>query len=112
MLAGSGSFALRGRNGRAITRGGEFSIRNAPFLRDYAPIDPQCTCRVCGTYSRAYLAHLFRADEMLGPRLLSYHNLAALLGLMRDARAAIEGGRWSAFRADVRDRYASRVGER
>lgn len=96
-----------GRNGRAITRSGEFAIRNAPYVRDYTPIDPDCACRVCATYTRAYLAHLFRSDEMLGPRLLSYHNLAVLLRLMREAREAIERERWSAFRDEVRQKFAS-----
>ena len=89
-----------GRNGRAITRRGEFSIRNAPYVRDYSAIDPDCGCRVCATHSRAYIAHLFRAGEMLAGRLLSYHNLAVLLDLMRDARSAIERGQWASFKAD------------
>jgi queuine tRNA-ribosyltransferase len=87
-----------GRTGRAITRGGEFNIRNAGYTRDVSPIDPACSCAVCATHTRAYLAHLFRADEMLGPQLLSYHNLAVLLDLMAEARAAIEAGAWHAFR--------------
>jgi queuine tRNA-ribosyltransferase len=87
-----------GRNGRAMTRGGDLNIRNATFSRDYGPLDPTCSCVVCTTYSRAYLSHLFRAEEMLGPRLLSYHNLAILTSLMREARAAIEAGSWETFR--------------
>jgi queuine tRNA-ribosyltransferase len=87
-----------GRHGRAITRGGEYNIRNAGYARDERPIDPACDCAVCRTFSRAYLSHLFRAEEMLGQRLLSYHNLAALASLMADARAAIDAGRWPAFR--------------
>jgi queuine tRNA-ribosyltransferase len=90
-----------GRTGRAITRSGEFHIRNAAYVRDFGPIDAACGCAVCATHSRAYLAHLFRSDEMLGPQLLSYHNLAVLLDLMSEARAAIEGGRWQAFRASA-----------
>jgi queuine tRNA-ribosyltransferase len=93
-----------GRNGRALTRSGELAIRNAPFVRDFRPLDEECDCYVCTTFTRAYLAHLFRADEMLGPRLLSYHNLYALTSLMRDARAAIEAGRWEAFRDAARER--------
>jgi queuine tRNA-ribosyltransferase len=87
-----------GRHGRAITRGGEYNIRNATYTRDERPVDPDCGCAVCRTFSRAYLSHLFRAGELLGPRLLSYHNLAALAALMADARAAIAEGRWGAFR--------------
>lgn len=87
-----------GRNGRAMTRAGEFAIRNAGYARDFTPLDPTCDCYVCTTFTRAYLNHLFRAGEMLGPRLLSYHNVYLLNDLMRDARAAIEGGTWAAFR--------------
>jgi queuine tRNA-ribosyltransferase len=90
-----------GRNGRAMTHAGEFNIRNAAYVRDFSPLDPACTCSVCRTYTRAYLAHLFRAGEMLGPRLLSYHNVFLLCDLMRGAREAIERGGWAAFR----DRY-------
>lgn len=90
-----------GRNGRAMTRRGEFAIRNAAYVRDFSPVDSECDCDVCTTYTRAYLAHLFRAGEMLGPRLLSYHNVYVLNSLMREARAAIEAGTWSAFRDSV-----------
>jgi queuine tRNA-ribosyltransferase len=90
-----------GRHGRAITRAGEYNIRNAAYVRDDGPVDPQCPCMVCTTFTRAYLAHLFRSEELLGPRLLSYHNLAALAFLMADARAAIVAGRWTAFRDGV-----------
>jgi queuine tRNA-ribosyltransferase len=90
-----------GRNGRAMMRTGEFSIRNAAYVRDFSPVDPQCDCYVCTTFTRAYLAHLFRAGEMLGPRLLSYHNVYVLNDLMRDARAAIEEGTWANFRDSV-----------
>jgi queuine tRNA-ribosyltransferase len=87
-----------GRNGRAMTHAGEFSIRNATYSRDFTPLDPRCDCYVCTTFTRAYISHLFRANEMLGPRLLSYHNVYLLNDLMREARAAIEAGDWSAFR--------------
>ena len=87
-----------GRNGRALTRSGDLNIRNAVFARDARPLDTACACAVCATHTRAYLSHLFRADEMLGPRLLSYHNLAVLAQLMRDARDAISAAQWPAFR--------------
>jgi queuine tRNA-ribosyltransferase len=90
-----------GRHGRAIARDGEYNIRNAGFARDERPLDPHCSCLVCATFTRAYLSHLFRSEELLGPRLLSYHNLAALEGVMADARAAIEAGRWAAFRDGI-----------
>jgi queuine tRNA-ribosyltransferase len=88
-----------GRHGRILTRAGaEYNIRNAGNARDFGPPDPGCDCRVCATYTKGYLAHLFRAGETLGQRLLSYHNLAALTGLVRAAREAIEHDRWPAFR--------------
>jgi queuine tRNA-ribosyltransferase len=90
-----------GRNGRAMTREGEYNIFNAAYVTDFTPVDPSCDCRVCRTYTRAYLAHLFRSKEMLGPRLLSYHNVYLLNALMRDARDAIERGDWNAFRARI-----------
>ena len=91
-----------GRNGRAITRSGDLNIRNAEFTRDFGALDPNCTCAVCTTYSRAYLSHLFRANEMLGPHLLSYHNVYVLNDLMEEARTAIMDERWNAFRDATR----------
>jgi queuine tRNA-ribosyltransferase len=91
-----------GRHGRVLTRAGvEYNVRRAAHVRDFAPLDPDCDCRVCATYTKAYLCHLFRAGETLGQRLLSYHNVAALTGLVRSARAAIENGGWEAFRDAV-----------
>ena len=88
-----------GRHGRVLTRAGaEYNVRNAANVRDFGPPDPDCDCRVCATYTKAYLAHLFRSGELLAQRLLSYHNVAALTTLVRDARAAIEQNRWAAFR--------------
>lgn len=87
-----------GRNGRAMTRAGEFAVRNAAYARDFSPVDPACDCYVCTTFTRAYVHHLFRANEMLGPRLLSYHNVYLLNDLMREARDAIERREWVSFR--------------
>jgi queuine tRNA-ribosyltransferase len=87
-----------GRNGRAMTRDGEFNIFNAAFVNDFAPVDASCGCYTCTTFSRAYLAHLFRSKEMLGPRLLSLHNVCVLDELMSAARDAIASHRWLDFR--------------
>ncbi|MBC5800523.1 MAG: tRNA guanosine(34) transglycosylase Tgt [Candidatus Eremiobacteraeota bacterium] len=87
-----------GRNGRALTFDGDLNIRNAILARDARPLDATCGCAVCATYTRAYLSHLFRAEEMLGPRLLSYHNLALFAKLMAHVREAIENRRWDAYR--------------
>ncbi len=90
-----------GRNGRAMTRGGHFNVFNAEYVDDFSPIDPQCACAVCRTFSRAYVAHLFRSKEMLGPRLLSYHNVFVLNDLLREARDAVAGGTWPQWRAEA-----------
>lgn len=98
-----------GRNGRAMTREGELNIFNAAFVRDFYPLDPSCDCSTCTTYSRAYLAHCFRSKEMLGPRLLSYHNVYALDALMREARDAIEAGQWERFKARTTPAQSSQI---
>ena len=95
-----------GRNGRAMTRSGELAIKNAAFARDFTPLDPDCECAVCKTYTRAYLSYLFRAGEMLGPQLLSYHNLHLLVRLMQEARDAIGRRTWVAFRERTLSRLA------
>jgi queuine tRNA-ribosyltransferase len=88
-----------GRNALAFTADGPVRLRNAKHRRDPAPLESGCGCYACANFSRAYLHHLFAADEMLGPTLLSLHNLAYYLRLMADARAAVAAGRFAAFRA-------------
>jgi queuine tRNA-ribosyltransferase len=80
------------RNGQALTWGGRVNLRQARHRDDESALDAQCDCAVCSTYSRAYLRHLFKADEMLGPRLLSLHNLHFYGALMREARERIRDG--------------------
>lgn len=86
-----------GRNGQAFTSQGVLRLRNACHRRDPAPLDPACDCYCCQHFSRAYLHHLFAADEMLGPILLSLHNLAFYLRLVRQARNAIFSGNFAHF---------------
>jgi queuine tRNA-ribosyltransferase len=86
-----------GRTGQAFTRRAVLNIRNARHADDPRPLDEECTCPVCANYSRAYLHHLVKADEMLGPMLLTRHNLQRYQDLMRDIRAAIEAGAFAAF---------------
>jgi len=81
-----------GRNGTAFTSGGRINVRRAELRDDTGPLDPRCACSTCTRFSRAYLRHLFAADEMLGPRLLSLHNVHFLVSLVRDVRAAIIAG--------------------
>ena len=78
------------RTGSAITWQGRLNLRNARFARDPAPLDDDCDCPACTTFTRAYIRHLVNQDELLGLRLLSLHNLRFLLELTRRAREAIE----------------------
>jgi queuine tRNA-ribosyltransferase len=98
-----------GRNGRALGRTGDLAIRNAEFARDTRPLDETCTCVVCTTHTRAYISHLFRADEMLGPRLLSLHNLSLLAQIMAEARDAIAARTWEAYRDGILGARSVRV---
>ena len=91
-----------GRTGRAYTSGGIFNMRNARFADDGGPLDPLCLCPLCTRHSRAYLHHLIRASEMLGPMLLTWHNLQYYQDLMRGMRAAILDGRLDDHAASVR----------
>ena len=90
-----------GRNASAFTRTGRLKLRNAAFKDDPRPIEPGCDCPACaGGFSRAYLRHLFQADEMLGGILVSLHNLRHFQRLMLDIRAAIHHNSWSSLRRD------------
>ena len=86
------------RNGTLFVSGGKISIKNAPFAEDEGPIDAGCRCYTCRTFSRAYLRHLFVAEELLFFRLATLHNLTHYLDLMADMRAAITDGRFAEFR--------------
>jgi len=94
-----------GRNAHAFTFDGVVKMRNAKHKRDSAPVESGCPCYGCTHVSRAYLHHLFSVDEMLGPILLSQHNIAFYLRLMAMAREAIIEGTFAAFRADCLARW-------
>ncbi|MDK2761419.1 MAG: tRNA guanosine(34) transglycosylase Tgt [Sphingopyxis sp.] len=94
-----------GRNGQAFTRDGPINIRNAKFAEDQEPVDPDCGCPVCTTWSRAYLHHLVRSGEMLGAMLMTQHNLHYYQDLMQDMRDAIGAGRFATFQSDFSARY-------
>ncbi|MFQ3650471.1 MAG: tRNA guanosine(34) transglycosylase Tgt [Gemmataceae bacterium] len=96
-----------GRNALAFTDEGVVRLRNAKHRRDPAPLMSTCTCYTCTRFSRAYLHHLFAADEMLGPTLLSLHNVHYYMNLVARCRQAIEQGRWEAFRAEYLAQSAS-----
>ncbi len=88
------------RNGHLFTSQGVIKIRNAGHQADTSPLDPRCACYTCRNYSRAYLRHLDRCNEILGARLNSIHNLHYYLSLMTRIRAALAEGRFAAFAAE------------
>jgi queuine tRNA-ribosyltransferase len=93
------------RNGAAMTRLGRLNFRNAQYATEHGPIEENCTCYACTTFSRAYIRHLVRAEEILGHQLLSIHNLHMLIALMRDIRAAILDGTFPTFAAEFLANY-------
>ncbi|MFN0063974.1 MAG: tRNA guanosine(34) transglycosylase Tgt [Myxococcaceae bacterium] len=95
------------RNGLLFTSEGKVVIRNATYARDNRPVDSQCACYTCRTFSRAYLRHLFAAQELLAMRLNSIHNLAFFLGLMAGAREAIAADRFTTYRAEWERRLSA-----
>jgi queuine tRNA-ribosyltransferase len=98
------------RNGTLWVPEGRLNLRNARFLDDPAPVQEGCRCRLCRGFSRAYLAHLFRADELLAYRLATCHNLTFLLDFMASIRASIAAGDFPRFVRDERARRTAAIG--
>lgn len=94
-----------GRNGAVHTRDGRINIYNAKFIRDFTPVDSECDCYTCKNYTRAYLAHLFRSDEMLAATLASIHNLRFIIALVERMRAAIIGGTFGELKKSFIEHY-------
>jgi queuine tRNA-ribosyltransferase len=95
------------RTGSALTWHGRLNLRNARYARDPAPLDESCGCPACTTVSRAYIRHLVNQSELLGPRLLTLHNLHFVLELTNGARQAIESGTFSSYKRDTLERLRS-----
>lgn len=93
------------RTGNVFTSVGQLTYRNADYARDDRPLDPNCDCRVCRRYSRAYIRHLYNQSEITGMVLATYHSVYFYQQLMRDIRRAIEENRFDSFRSDFLDRY-------
>lgn len=93
------------RNGTTMTSQGRVVIRNAQYERDFSPLDPECDCYTCRNYTRAYLRHLIKADEVFGIRLTTYHNLYFLIKLMSQIRQAILEDRLLDFREEFFEKY-------
>lgn len=85
------------RNGQALASNGALNLRNATHAESSLPVDENCSCRVCRRYSRAYIRHLFQTGEMLGPELLTYHNLAFFYSFFAEARESIHNGTFPSF---------------
>jgi queuine tRNA-ribosyltransferase len=98
------------RKGTVLTSRGRLVVKNAKFAKDPRPLDPDCGCYACRSFSRAYIRHLFAVGEILGMRLASLHSLAFLLDTMRSLRAAIEGGTFAAWRRTFEEKFLSGEG--
>jgi queuine tRNA-ribosyltransferase len=96
------------RNGAAFASSGTLNLKNAEFARDKNPIEQDCACQACQEYTRGYIRHLIKAEEILGLRLITLHNLHFYLELMRRARAAIENGTFNEFRSNFVGNYKDR----
>jgi queuine tRNA-ribosyltransferase len=101
-----------GRTGSATTWEGRLNLRNARFARDDRPLQEGCPCPACARFSRAYVRHLVTQDELLGPRLLTLHNLSFLLELCRSARRAIIEHRFREFAEEAPGRLGSGTAQR
>lgn len=98
-----------GRNGTLHTHDGKINMRNAKFVRDFTPIDSECDCYTCKNYTRAYVAHLFRSDEMLAGTLGSIHNLRFIVALVEKMREAILNGSFETLKTNFLKRYCKKI---
>ena len=94
-----------GRNGTLFTSFGRVNIKGKQYEHDFGPIDPECGCRLCRGFSRAYLRHLYHCGEILAARLCTLHNLSFTLNLAARAREAILNGTFPAFRAEFNAKF-------
>jgi queuine tRNA-ribosyltransferase len=98
-----------GRNGRVFTQTGSYAIKNAAYREDFGPLEEGCECYACRNFTRAYLRHLFWANEILGLRLMTWHNLHLFLGLLRRAREAIVEKTFDEFRREFIAHYEEKT---
>jgi queuine tRNA-ribosyltransferase len=97
-----------GRHGTTFTKYGRLVIKNACYSEDPRPLDEDCDCYVCKNYTRGYIRHLFKSQEILGSRLATYHNLYFLIKMMKDAREAIKEGRFKEYKEEFINNYSQR----
>jgi len=95
------------RNGSYFTRDGALAIKKEQYSKEFGPIDPECGCKVCKEYSRSYLRHLYKNDEILSSMLASWHNLAFLHSIIAEAKIAIHENRFSEYRSAFLKRFHS-----
>jgi queuine tRNA-ribosyltransferase len=100
-----------GRNATVFTPDGKLLLRGASYIRDFRPIDENCPCYACRTYTRAYIRHLFNAEEYLAGRLASLHNLTFFIQLLESMRRAIEEDRFFELRREFEAKYNKGTGE-
>jgi len=93
------------RNGLAMTSHGRVTIKNAAYERDFTALDPECDCYTCRNYSKAYLRHLFKSNEILSSMLLTYHNLYFLVNMMENIRTSIEEDRFLQYKKEFYEKY-------
>ena len=98
------------RHGALMTHKGRINIRDAKYKEDFTPLDSECDCYTCRNYTKAYLRHLYVADETFGKRLLSIHNIRFLIKMMEDARKAIQEDRFGDFKKEMIEKYGSKKG--
>ena len=97
------------RNGSYFTKRGMLSIKQERWIHDFNPVDSECNCKVCRTYSRSYLRHLFKEQEILSSILASYHNLYFLNNLLKEIRVAIDEDRFEEYRTDFLEKFRQGV---
>jgi queuine tRNA-ribosyltransferase len=93
------------RHGSAFTSEGKIQVKNTNLKHNHGPLDPNCECKVCKTYTRGYLNHLIKAEEILGQRLITIHNTHFLLNLMENIRQAIKEDRFLEFKKEFYEKY-------
>lgn len=98
------------RHGALMTSKGRVNIRDAKYKEDFTPLDDECDCYTCKNYTKAYLRHLYVADETFGKRLLSMHNIRFLIHMMEEARKAIKEDRFLEFKEEMLAKYGSKKG--
>jgi len=100
------------RHGHAFTKYGKINLKNAKYREDFTPVDVGCDCECCKHYTKAYIRHLLVAEETLGQRLLSVHNLRFLIRIMEGIRLSIKEDRFLEYKKEFIDNYSTTIREK